>query len=89
MKIQPAKGKIYLGMQNVKKVGDLDVSSKKTIREVAEVKAIGEGVTSVEVGDTILVKAWAIDTVSYENEDYFFVSENSDGICGKVTYDVL
>jgi co-chaperonin GroES (HSP10) len=84
MTIKPAKGKIYLGMQNIQKIGDLDVSTKKTIREVAIVEAIGDGVTSVKVGDTVLVKAWAIDTVTYEKQDYFFVSESSDGVCAVI-----
>ena len=85
MKVTPVGNKIYLEIRNVKKIGDLDVSGKKSIREYGEVISVGSDVKQVKAGDRLLVKAWAIDTITHEGEDYFFVSENSDGICAVIS----
>lgn len=85
MKVHPVGNKIYLKMDTVEKVGDLDVSSKKTTREFAEVLAVGPDVKTVKRGDKILVKAWAVDCITHDKKEYFFVSENTEGICAVIT----
>ncbi len=73
-------------MAEVKKVGDLVTDVKKSIHESAEVLAIGPDVTlKVKVGDTILVKGYAIDSLTYEKEELFFVSEDSGAILAMVS----
>lgn len=84
MTITPVGNKIYLKMDTVKKVGDLVTENKKTIHEFAEVLAVGPEVTIVKKGDHIFLKSWAVDIINHEKEEYFFISQNSDGICALV-----
>lgn len=85
MKVIPTGDRIYLGMATVETVGgktiSLDTSSKKTVKEVATVEGIGPDVKTVQVGDKVMVKAWAVDSITYEKKEYFFVLERSGGIC--------
>lgn len=84
--IKPLGKYILIEMEQVKQVGNLMTDSKKTIQEWGKVIEIGPEVTiNVSKGDTILAKGWAVDTITYEKQDYFFVSEDSGGICGIVT----
>jgi co-chaperonin GroES (HSP10) len=83
--ITPTGSQIYLGLKTVQEVGVLDVSSKKTVNEWGTVQAIGPEVKEIKVGDTILFKAWALDTITYEKEEHFFIREDSGGICAIVT----
>lgn len=89
MKIKPIGKVIYLKLDTVEQVGgknvSLDTSSKKTTREFAEVLAVGPDVTTVKVGDKLFVKGWAIDIINHDKKEYFFTSEDRDGICAVVT----
>lgn len=94
MTILPTGSRIYLGLKPIQKVGDLDVSSKKTVQEWGVITAKGPECTSkvvidgeavyLKVGDTIMFKAWALDSITYEKEEYFFVDEKSGGICAVI-----
>lgn len=84
--ITPVGKNIYLKMAEVKKVGDLVTDAKKSIHESAEVLAIGPDVTiKVKVGDTVLVKGYGIDSVTYNKEELFFVSEDSGAILAVIS----
>lgn len=85
MKITPVGDRIYLGTNTLKKIGDLDLSSKKSVNQWATVTSVGPDVTSVEKGDLVLYEPWALVSVNYEGEEHFFISESSNGICGIVT----
>lgn len=85
MTIKPTGNRVYLGLKPVTKVGDLDVSSKKTVQEWGVVEACGPNVSNhIKIGDTIMFKAWALDSITYEKEEYFFVDETSGGICAVI-----
>lgn len=85
MNITPVTDHILLDMRQVKRIGDLDVSSKKTVAEYAEVLAIGKDVKAVKAGDKIFVKAWGVDICKHEGEEYFFVAESTNAICAVIT----
>ena len=80
MKIKPAKNKVYLKLE-VPKVGGLDISSRPTAMEVAEVIDVGEGITEFKKGDKIMVKSWAVDVIDYQDQKYYFIDIDSKGIC--------
>lgn len=66
-------------------LGSLDTSSMKTGVEWGIVTGLGPDVQGdYKVGDKIFCKAWAIDSILYENEEYYFTSEARKGICAKV-----
>lgn len=84
--IQPIGKNIYIQMDEVKKVGNLVTENKRTIHESGKVIAIGKDVTlDLKPGDTILVKGWAIDSITYDKQDYFFINEDSGAICAVIT----
>ncbi len=86
LNIEPLGDQIMLKVEQAK-LGVLDTSSMKTGVEWGTVLAVGPGVvsiTSVKVGDKVFCKAWAIDTILYEGEDYYFTSEARKGIVAVV-----
>jgi co-chaperonin GroES (HSP10) len=79
--IQPV-GDIILMKIEQANLGALDTSSMKTGVEWATIVALGPEVQgSYKVGDKIFVKAWGVDSIFYENEDYHFTSEARKAIC--------
>jgi len=82
MTIKPTGDHILIKLDEVKKVGDLDISSKKTINEFATVLAIGPDVKTVKVGDKIFVKGWGIDSFTKDKEKFDFVAESTNAVCG-------
>lgn len=64
--------------------GGLDLSSKATGTEFGTILAIGENVTKFKVGDKILFKAWQLDIINYEGEQYNFLDANGEGICALI-----
>lgn len=85
MKIKPIGKVIYLKLDIVESIGgknvSIDTSSKETTREFARVLAIGPEVTQVKVGDKILIKGWAVDTIVIDKVKYFFTNEDANGLC--------
>ena len=79
-KIQPL-GKIIL-------IAPIHTESKfitddKSITSKVKVMAIGNEVTSVKVGDTIIANYWGTDTVEVDGETYHFVKDSDDYILAK------
>lgn len=83
MKIQPLSNIVYLKIEKPS-VGALDISSRESAIEFAEVLAVGKGVEDIKVKDKIFVKSWAIDLISYNDEIYHFVNIESGGILAVV-----
>lgn len=83
MKIKPLAGIIYLKIEEPK-AGVLDTSSKPSAIEYAEVLAVGEFVEGIKKGDKVFVKAWAIDSIFFQDKKYYFVAEESNGILAVV-----
>lgn len=84
VKISPLGDQIMLKIEQAN-LGSLDTSSMKTGVEWGVITGLGEDVKgSYKVGDKIFCKAWAIDSIFYENEDYYFTSEARKGICAIV-----
>lgn len=84
MTIKPITDHVLIQLDQVKKVGDLDISGKKTVVEMATVLAIGPDVKSVAVGDRVFVKGWGIDHFKKDKEEFDFVAESTNAICGTV-----
>ena len=82
MKIEPQENIVYIKTEEVK-AGALDTSIRESAIEVAEVIAIGEGVTTLKPGDKIMVKAWAVDTINYGEQKHRFVNTQTGGILAK------
>jgi len=63
--------------------GSLDLSSKASAVECGEIIAVGTLVnfTDLEIGKKILFKAWACDVITNEGETYYFLDDDSRGIC--------
>lgn len=83
MKIIPWAGKIQLKIDEPS-VGILDTSNMPTAIECGEVIAIGEGINSIKVGDKLFFKSWAVDIITYDQERYYFIDIDTNGICGIV-----
>lgn len=79
MKIKPLKGIVHLKIDEVT-AGALNTSMRPSAVEVAEVSEVGEGVTSVKKGDKIFVKAWAVDNIVYNDQKFYFVAIETNGI---------
>ncbi len=84
MKIKPLQNKVYLKIETPV-VGNLDVSSRPTSIEVAEVIAVGDGVTFVKKGDKLMFKSWAVDICAYDGKQYHFIDLDSKGICAVIS----
>lgn len=76
LKIQPLGDMIQIKIEQAS-LGALDTSSMKTGVEWGVIEAMGPDVQdrTLKVGDKIFCKSWGVDIISYENEDYYFVSE--------------
>ena len=89
MIIQPYGKKIQIQIEQPT-VGGLDISAKESGVEVAKVlitaKIHIEGIGDFEFkeNDKIMVKAWAIDIITYEGTKYYFVDYDSEGICAMI-----
>jgi co-chaperonin GroES (HSP10) len=83
MKIKPASGQIYLKI-DTPKIGVLQ-STKDSAIEYAEVIEVADDIDTFKKGDKVFVKAWAIDTVTYEGKKYNFVNIESNGVLATVS----
>jgi len=82
--IKPLGDQIMLKIEQAN-LGALDTSSMKTGVEWGIITGIGPDVQGVyNIGDKVFVKAWGIDTILYENEEYHFVSEERKAMCAIV-----
>ena len=85
MTIKPFSKRLYvkISRQTSTKAGLALPDSKDFISEIAEVLAIGKDVKHFKVGDKILFKYWALDTLTIEDNKYDFIEE--DHIIGTVS----
>lgn len=87
MQIQPLGNTIQLEIDQVS-AGALDLSSRESAVEYAKVVAISNEVSSfvdsVEIGDYVFVKAWAIDIISHEGKKYYFCNLDTNGVLAVV-----
>lgn len=60
------------------------VADKASLCEYGIVKAIGEEVKTIKVGDKIGFLVWGIQELDVDGTKYFFVPETSDFILGVI-----
>ncbi len=77
--IVPQPNIVYLKIDRPK-VGALDMTSKDSAMEYAEVLAVGKEVKGIEVGNHVFVKSWAIDIIDYKEDKYYFCNIETGGI---------
>jgi len=83
-KLKPVGDKILLKIEQAN-LGGLDTSSMKTGVEWGVIVAVGPEVSDqYSVGDKVFVKAWGVDSILFEGEDYHFTSESLKAICAVV-----
>lgn len=80
MIIIPYRNKIQLKIDQPT-AGGLDLSSKPTTVEVGTVISDGFEHLKIIKGDRIMFKAWAVDIINYNNENFYFIDADSEGIC--------
>jgi len=82
--IKPLGDQIMLKIEQAS-LGALDTSSMKTGVEWGVIEALGPDVQGdYKVGDKVFCKAWSVDSIFYENKDYYFTSEARKGLCAIV-----
>lgn len=82
MKITPLKGFIQIDPEEAK-AGVLNTSSRESAKEYAKVLEASKSAEldfGVKKGDYIFVKSWAIDIVDHNQEKYYFVNLETNGI---------
>lgn len=83
MDIKPQSNIVYLEFDQPS-AGALDTSSRQSAVEYATVIAVGDSVTTVDCGDKVFVKSWAVDTITHEDKTYRFVNILTNGILAVV-----
>jgi len=78
--MKPLGNKIQLDIQEVK-IGAIQSDS---INEKGVILATGGDVSTNDfpIGATLYFKAWAVDVITEGEEKYYFISADSDAICG-------
>lgn len=67
------------------KAGALDTSAMSVAKETGTVMGLGDDVTlPLKVGDRIQFKSWAVDIITDGTDKYYYISQDSDGICAKI-----
>ena len=79
--ITPLKTNILIEIEEIKEINGIVLpDSRNNIHEKAKVLAIGEDVTKIKKGDTVLYKSWALDTVvigaGEKEKKYSFIKES-------------
>lgn len=84
MKIKTVGNRIQLKIEEPD-AGALNLSSMPTAIEFGEVLDVGPDVKlPIKIGDKLFFKSWAIDIITHEGERYYFISEDTNGICAIV-----
>jgi co-chaperonin GroES (HSP10) len=84
MKIKTLGNKIRIKIP-ANSAGNLNLESMTTAVEHGEVIGIGDQVdSSIEIGNIVLFKAWAVDIIDYEGEKYYFLDLSTKGLCAIV-----
>lgn len=67
------------------KAGGLVIDSIPTAVEIGKVVGKGSEVTlPINVGDKIMYKSWCVDICNIDGKRYFFIDEDTKGICAIV-----
>lgn len=74
--IYPRAKKLYLEMEALQPQGGIVLPENMYVVERAKVLAVGPEVTEVVVGDVVLYKTWALDTVEIGEEKHCFLDED-------------
>lgn len=61
--------------RNETKSGLIIASKNHIITETARVEEVGDKVKKIKVGDTIMFKSWALDTIALGDNNYQFIDE--------------
>lgn len=77
MQGKPLKNNIRIEIQNSSFTAMESVDEKENRTEKAIVLEIGDEVTEVKVGDTILFKSYDLDEILLDNEKYVIIPEDS------------
>ncbi len=81
MKIKTLNNRIRVEIDE-NKAGNLDLSNYPTAVECGKVVDVGENVElPLKKGDRIFFKSWAVDIVDYLGIKYYFIAEDTGGIC--------
>jgi len=92
IEIVPVGKKLLLEIPETS-AGSIQVIQGAQIQEQGKIVAVGPAVNWVgdssikplfEVGDVIQFKAWAVDCITIDKNKYYYISADSDAICGKV-----
>lgn len=68
------------------KAGGLVIDSIPTAVEIGKVVGKGSEVTlPINVGDKIMYKSWCVDICNIDGKRYFFIDEDTKGICAIIT----
>lgn len=82
--IIPLGAKIQLDIEE-NSAGSLDIASVPTAIESGKVIALGKDVTlSINIGDMLFFKSWAVDIITHDGKRYYFIDEDTKGICAIV-----
>lgn len=88
-KVKPVGNKLLLSIPETK-TGSLVVQQGAQIQEIGTVIDLGEYVLMdakprFKKGDTLHFKAWAVDIITVDGEKFYYISADSDAICGLVS----
>lgn len=93
MKIIPLGNRIQLDIKEPA-AGELSLQSMPTAIEYGTVIGIGPDVSQfwagkelpvhIKVGDKVFFKSWAVDIITHEGKKYYFISEDTKGLCAIV-----
>lgn len=85
MKITPLGNRVQLDIKGME-AGGLDTSSMQSAIEFGTIVGIGPDVTGdFKKGDKVFFKAWAVDIITHGGKKYFFISEDTKGLCAVVS----
>lgn len=81
MTIKPLNNKIKLQLTE-ETIGGIKTDS---VSEKGVILAVGEmckNFSKTHIGRTLYFKAWAVDVITEGTEKHYFLSDDSDAICG-------
>lgn len=84
MKIETLGKRIQIEVDELK-AGGLVIDSIPTAVEIGKVVGKGSEVTlPINIGDKIMYKSWCVDICNIDGKRYFFIDEDTKGICAIV-----
>lgn len=79
MQIKPLGKKIKIKMEE-ERIGAIQSDS---VQEKGQIIATGIECEKIwPIGSTLVFKSWAVDVLFINGEKHYFISEDSDAICG-------